>query len=61
MYDITMQTRDLEKKNQELQAEIDQFNRDASAFMQDVLKNPQNKWLRDKLSQQRQQHKRSTQ
>ena len=59
MYDIAMQTRELEKKNQELQAEIDQFNKDANAFLQDVLKNPQNKWLRDKLVQQRQQQKRS--
>ena len=63
MYDIAMQTRELEKKNKELQAEIDQFNRDANTFLQGVLKNPQNKWLRDKMMQtraQQQQTRRST-
>jgi len=51
MYNITMQTQELEKKNALLQLEIEQFNRDVSAFVQDVLKNPQNKWLRDKILQ----------
>lgn len=54
MYNITMQTQELEKKNAVLQVEIEQFNRDASAFLQDVLKNPANKWLRDQLAHQRQ-------
>ena len=60
MYDIAMQTRELEKKNKELQAEIDQLNRDANTFLQGVLKNPQNKWLRDKMMQKSSQQRRST-
>merc|ERR1712020_419417 len=47
LLDVTLQTADLLRKNQELQKDIDKLKEETQAFVESVLRNPENRWLRD--------------
>jgi len=51
LMDVTMKTAELLQRNRSLQKQIHDLNKESLSFMTDVLQNPENEGIRDKIMQ----------